>query len=87
MARLLATRLHDGGNVAMRMAAPEKEIVFNGFGELLCLNIGENGWEDADAELIRPDAMPEKRHTLKQTPMLEIAYAADWSRILIEAQI
>lgn len=71
----------------MRTAAPEKEIAFNGFGKLLCLNTEENGGEDADAELIRPDAMPEKRHTLKQTPMQETAYAADWSRILIEAQI
>ena len=84
MPRRLAISLHDGGNAAMQADGPEEAIAFDGLGSLLCLNI-INGTEDgfADAELIPPDRMPEGRHTLRSTPLTEIAYAPDWSRVLI----
>ena len=68
----------------MRASGPEEAIPFDGFGELLCLKQVETAADSADAVLIPPDRMPEERHTLKTTSITEIAYAADWSRVLIE---
>ena len=83
MARFLAISLHDGGSVTMRTMLPERTAAFDGLGKLLCLNLGNGGPEPADVELVAPDAMPEGRHVLRDAALTEVAYAADWSRILI----
>ena len=83
MGRQLTVGLHDGGIVVMQANAPEKEMPFDGLGELLCLPVEENGAEDADAVLVAPDSLPEDRHMLRITPLTETAYTADWSRVLI----
>ena len=83
MARFLAIHLHDGGKVVMRTAVPEKAASFNGLGALMCLPVEAGEPENADAELIPPDAMPDGRHTMRDLAMTEIAYDAAWSRVLI----
>ena len=82
MIRQLAVGLYDG-NIVMRANGPEEAIPFDGLGELLCLKpeAAEPGF--ADAELVSPDGMPEGRHTLRATALTEIAFAPDWSRVLI----
>ena len=83
MIRLLTIDLHGGGNIAMQADCPEETAAFDGLGELLHLPV-KDGCENAgDAQLILPEAMPEGRHTLKTISQTEIAYAADWSRVLI----
>lgn len=67
----------------MQADAPEEAIAFDGLGRLLCLNVNEAEDGFADAELVPPDRLPEGRHALWSAPMMEIAYAPDWSRILI----
>ena len=83
MRRKLTIGLHDGGSVVMQADGPEDAIAFDGLGGLLCLppETAESGF--ADAELVPPDRMPEGRHTLRSTALTEIAYSADWSRVLI----
>lgn len=83
MVRQVSIGLHGGGKVAMRTALPEEAAAFNGLGKLLRLDIGNGGPGAADVELVAPDAMPEGRHTLRETALTEIAYAADWSRVLV----
>jgi hypothetical protein len=82
MTRRLTIGLHDG-DIVMQADGPEEAIAFDGLGELLCLKpeAAESGF--ADAELVSPDRMPEGRHTLRSTPVTEVAYAPDWSRLLI----
>ncbi|MBP5586251.1 MAG: hypothetical protein J6Y92_07865 [Lentisphaeria bacterium] len=82
-ARRLAIDLHDGGNIVIRADGPEEVIPFDSFGALLRLPPEETDEGFADAELLAPDRMPEDRHTLDTTARTEIAYAADWSRVLI----
>jgi len=83
MARVLSIRLHDGSSIVMQASWPEEAIAFDGLGKLLCLDItdGESGGNDV--EFVPPDAMPENRHVLRDQSLTEIAYALDWSRILI----
>ncbi len=83
MARRLTIGLHDGGNIVMRADGPEEELPFDGLGKLLCLSVVEPEQDFADAELVMPGSMPEARHTLKTTPLTEIAYTADWDRVLV----
>ena len=83
MTRFLTIRLHDGGSVVMRASVPEEAIAFKGLGKLLCLEVTEGESEVGDAELIRPDAMPDGRHMMRDLALTEIAYDAAWSRVLI----
>ncbi len=83
MTRRLTIGLHDGGSVVMQADGPEEEISFDGLGGLLCLPVVESEQETADVELIALDRMPEGCHLLKTTPLTEIVYTADWSRVLI----
>jgi len=86
MTRRLTIPLHGGGRIAIRANAPEEAIHFDGFAELLGLTPSfDSDAEDvpADVELVLPDAMPEDRHILKSTPLTEIAFNPDWSRILL----
>ena len=83
MFRHLAIRLNNGGTIAFGTALPEDAAPFDGLGELLCMDISDGEPETADAELVPPDAMPEGRHILRNTPLTESAYPADWSRVLI----
>lgn len=83
MARRLEIGLHDGGSIGLQADAPEEAIAFDGLAELLHLKTEVPGNSAADAVLNLPDAMPEGRHTLRSTALTEIAYAPDWSRILI----
>ena len=83
MTRRLTIGLNGGGCLAIQSDAPEEAIAFDGFGELLCMtpSCGEDG--PVDAELVLPDAMPDATHPLKSTPLTEIAYDRDWSRVFI----
>ena len=83
MARFLSIHLHDGGSVVMRASGPEEAIVFDGLGELLCLDVADGESGASDVELVAPDAMPEGRHVLRDQSLTEIAYAPDWRRVLI----
>ena len=83
MARFLVIKLHDGGKIIMQADGPEEAMAFNGLTELMCLEPEEGASGAADAELVPPDAMPEGRHILRNTPLTESAYPADWSRVLI----
>jgi len=83
MARFLSIHLHDGGSVVMRASGPEEAIVFDGLGKLLCLEVADGESTGCDIELVAPDAMPEGRHVLRDHVLTEIAYAPDWSRVLI----
>ncbi len=83
MCRLLTIGLHDGGSIVMQADGPEEELPFDGLGGLLCLETEEAETGFADAELITLGRMPEDRHVLKTTSITEIAYTADWSRVLI----
>ncbi len=67
----------------MQADGPEEMMPFDGLGELLCLPPGEARSETSDAELIPPAAMPEGRHVIRTSALTEIAYDADWSRVLI----
>ena len=83
MARHLAIGLHDGGSVVMQASGPEEAIPFDGLGGLMCLPIEVGGFGTADSELVLPGAMPEERHVIRDSALTEIAYDADWSRVLI----
>ena len=83
MARSLTIRLHDGGSIVMRASGPENAVAFDGLAELMCLTSETAGAGACDAELVVPDAMPEGRHVLRDQSLTEIAYAPDWSRVLI----
>ena len=83
MVRHLLIRLHDGGSIAMQADGPEEAIPFDGLAELMNLKTGAAESGSADVELVPPDAMPEGRRVLRKTGMTEIAYAPDWSRVLI----
>ena len=83
MARILTIRLHDGGAVTMGTSVPEETVAFDGLGKLLCLKIGDDESESIDVELIPREEMPEGRHVIRDQATTEIAYAADWSRVLI----
>ena len=50
--------------------------------ECACL-LRRPGSGSCDAELVPPDAMPDGRHVLRDQTLTEIAYAPDWSRVLI----
>ena len=85
MARRLTIRLHDGQSIVMQADAPENAMAFDGFGSLMCLPVETAGGEGApDVELIAPGAMPEGRFVIRDWATTEIAYARDWSRVLIE---
>jgi len=83
MAHFLSIRLHDGGKVVMRASGPKEAVAFDGLAELMRLipESAESG--PADTELVAQDAMPEGRHVLRDLSLTEIAYAPDWSRVLI----
>lgn len=83
MARRLMIGLHDGGSVVMQADGPEEAVAFDGLGGLLCLPVVESEQGFADAELIAPDRMPENRYPLRSAPLTEIAYTADWIRVLV----
>ena len=83
MYRRLTIGLHDGGNIVIQANGPEEAIPFDGLGELLCLPPETAGSGSCDAELVPPDAMPDGRHVLRDQTLTEIAYAPDWSRVLI----
>jgi hypothetical protein len=83
MARCLTIRLHDGGKVVVQTDAPEEAIPFDGLAELMYLPLEEAESGCCDAELVPPDAMPEGRLVLRDQSLTEIAYAPDWSRVLI----
>ena len=83
MARVLTIRLHDGETIVMQADAPENAMAFDGLGTLMCLPVETAGGEGApDVELIEAGAMPEGRHVIRDQALTEIAYAADWSRVL-----
>ena len=68
----------------MQADGPENAMSFDGFGELLCLKPETAGGEVApDVELIAPGGMPEGRFVIRDQSLTEIAYAVDWSRVLI----
>ena len=83
MFRHLAIRLHNGGSVAIGTALPENAAPFDGLGELLGMKIADGEPEPLDLELVPPDAMPEGRHILRNTPLMEAAFVAEWSRVMI----
>ena len=83
MARCLTIRLHDGGSIVMQSNGPEEAIAFDGLAELMCLPPEVTGSGTCDAELLPPDAMPDGRHVLRDQSLTEIAYAPDWSHVLI----
>ena len=83
MARHLAIGLHDGGSIVMQASGPEEAIPFDGLGGLMCLPIEVGGFGTVDSELVLPGAMPEERHVIRDSALTEIAYDADWSRVLI----
>ena len=83
MARFLSIRLHDGGKVVMQADGPEEAMAFCGLAELMSLTSEAADSGLSDAELVPPDAMPEGRHVFRDQSLTEIAYAPDWSRVLI----
>ena len=84
MSRHLAIGLHDGGSVVMQTDVPEEAAAFDGLGRLLCLTVKDGAPENvADATLTVPDALPENRHVVRETPLTETAYTADWGRLLV----
>ena len=85
MSRRLTIRLHDGESIVMQADGPGNENAFDGFGELMCLNPETDGGGGApDVELIEAGEMPEERFVLRDLSLTEIAYAGDWSRVLVE---
>ena len=85
MSRRLTIGLHDGERIVMQADAPENAMAFDGFGELLCLKPETAGGEGApDVELVPPGTMPDGRHVIRDQALTEIAFARDWSRVLIE---
>ena len=83
MERFLAISLHGGGKVVLRASAQEEATSLDGLAELVCMTPGTAETGPADAELIPPDAMPDGRYVLRDQSLTEIAYAPDWSRVLI----
>ena len=84
MSRRLTIGLHDGERVVMQADGPEDAMAFDGFGELLCLKPETTGQGAPDVALVVPGTMPEGRHAIRDQALTEIAYAGDWSRVLIE---
>ena len=86
MFRRLSIALHDGESIVMQTGEPESAAAFDGFGALLCLKPEMTVTRGpADVELVGPGDMPEGRHGILARVMTEVAYAEDWSRILIAA--
>ena len=86
MTRRLTIGLHDGGCIAIQADASEEAIHLDGFAELMCLTPDLNpdpGSGPVDVQLVPPDALPPDRHTVRSWSMTEIAFAADWDRVLI----
>jgi hypothetical protein len=75
--------LHDGGHIVLCTESPEERVPFSGFAALLCLGADRDKREPADVTFITPEELPEGRHTLESTRLTEIAYVADWSRIVV----
>jgi len=81
--RHIALHLHNGGRIVMYTKCPEVKLPFYDLGKLLCAKV-EN-WKPGifDLEFTTVPMLPEGRHTLWKTALTEIAYAEDWSHILI----
>ena len=83
--RHIALHLHNGGRIMMYAGIPEEELPFCGLGKLLGTEV-ENGTPEVfDLEYTTAQRLPEGRHTLMKTELTEVAYAEDWSHILIAA--
>jgi len=81
--RQLTIPLHNGGQIVLCTPAPERNYDLDRMGNLLSLPVDEGKPETMDTELISADALPAGRHTMWKTALTEIAFAEDWSHVLI----
>ena len=79
----LSIRLHNGQKIVLNVSSAGKQFSNLQMGELLCLPM-ESGAADMDVELVSSGKMPACRHTMTKTKLTEIAFAEDWSHVLIE---
>lgn len=86
MTRRVSINLHHGGNIVVQTFYPEEEVAFDGFGELLGLDVmteADCSRKEIDVELLPPRAVPAERDCFFQGRITKVAFSNDQHHILL----
>ena len=83
MTRNLSISLHHGGNIVVQTLHSEEELPFDGFGELLGLEVQRDPGCSPDTIIVLPGKMPEGAHLLHKGKITDLWFTSDWQSILV----